>query len=194
MCFVSVCCVGFAHFGCLPDETCSNGSPVFAGYFLPPIWKKMGSEDRWQRTLIDRCYLSSDLTEWRVFGLLLGKLPSIHFMYLSDCNWIPLVFLVHWALPPKVDTQSILRWVNMKSNRVCDFHSNSTNNGSNKRSTMSSPNNHLEHPLPTHRGTAHSSPVGIRLSPSAMSQHCCPLNCNRPGVWWSDHKHYEVYL
>ena len=33
-------------FRCLPDETCSNGSPVFAGYFLPPIWKKMGSEDR----------------------------------------------------------------------------------------------------------------------------------------------------
>ena len=106
MCFVSVCCVGFAHFGCLPDETCSNGSPVFAGYFLPPIWKKMGSEDRWQRTLIDGCYLSSDLTEWRVFGLILGKLLRIHFMYLSDCNWILLVFLVRWPLCPRIDTQS----------------------------------------------------------------------------------------
>ena len=43
--FVSLFCVD-CSFCCLPDETCSNGSPVFAGYFLPPIWKKMGSEDR----------------------------------------------------------------------------------------------------------------------------------------------------
>ena len=47
--FGCVLCLHFvliAHFGYLPDETFSNGSPVFAGYFLVPIWKKMGSEDR----------------------------------------------------------------------------------------------------------------------------------------------------
>ena len=38
--------------------------------------KKWGQ--RTDDSIFERCYLSSDLTEWRVFGLFLGKLLCIH--------------------------------------------------------------------------------------------------------------------